>query len=109
MRGDVASLRLTGELDIAGLDWAQAELTVLLESAPRALVIDLSGLEFMDSSGLRYVLAADRDARAGGAAVLVVHGSVAVQRLFRLTQSDRHLRMIDGYDAALRSVAPAAG
>ena len=50
-----------------------------------ALRLDLRGLAFMDSSGLRYVLCLAAAAAQDGLALTVVPGPRAVQRVFDLT------------------------
>jgi anti-anti-sigma factor len=69
-----------GELDIA----TQAELRAALErQAERgAVTLDLAGLSFMDTSGLRLILETAEAARRGAFEFAVLPGSPAVQRLF---------------------------
>jgi anti-anti-sigma factor len=47
--------RLTGELDVASYDVAEAALAPLFE-APGDVTIDVSKLEFVDSSGIRLFI-----------------------------------------------------
>jgi anti-anti-sigma factor len=69
-----------GELDMA----TQGELrTALGECAARgAVTLDLSGLRFIDTSGLRLILETTEAARRDGFAFAVLPGSPAIQRLF---------------------------
>jgi anti-anti-sigma factor len=48
-----AHVRLVRELDLATTPILRAEIAALRETGSRALVLDLSGLELMDSTGLR--------------------------------------------------------
>ena len=48
-------LSLTGELDITTLTMARSELVDAERTGPAVLVVDLSLLRFMDSSGVRLV------------------------------------------------------
>jgi anti-anti-sigma factor len=59
------------------------------------LVFDLRGLTFIDSTGLRAVLAAHERARSRGGRVVVVRGSTAVDRALSLTELDQRLEVID--------------
>ena len=54
--GDNARLRLTGELDLDTTPILQAEIAALRETGSRSLVLDLTGLDFIDSSGLHCIL-----------------------------------------------------
>ena len=69
-----------GELDIA----TQGQLREVLEqqSASGAVTLDLSGLRFLDTSGLRLILETAEASRRDGFAFYVLPGSAAVQRLF---------------------------
>jgi anti-sigma B factor antagonist len=89
--GTVAVIAPTGELDLSGAAVLEAELERLAEDpAVAAVVLDLRGLEFMDSSGLRLVVVADRRAREAGRRFALVRGVETVHRVFELTRmSDR--------------------
>ena len=69
-----------GELDIA----TQGELRAALErqAARGALTLDLAGLRFLDTSGLRLILETAEAARRDGFEFTVLPGIPAVQRLF---------------------------
>ena len=71
-----------GELDLA----TQGELRdVLTEHAARGgMTLDLSGLRFMDTSGLRLVLETAEAARRDGFRFDVLPGRESVQRLFEV-------------------------
>jgi anti-sigma B factor antagonist len=51
-RGDVVVARLTGELDIAGASVTGERIGEAVSSDARGLVVDMSDLEFIDSSGV---------------------------------------------------------
>ncbi len=72
----------TGELDIATVDAVRAEAA---RRAPgEDLVVDLSGLEFLDTSGIAFVVEAYRDAAADGHALRIVRAAPSVQRVFEI-------------------------
>jgi anti-sigma B factor antagonist len=80
-----------GELDIGGAPEAEDVLREAEGDGVSDLTLDLSGLTFMDSTGLRLVVAADRRAREAGRTLHVVRGPAAVQRVFELTGLDDKL------------------
>jgi anti-sigma B factor antagonist len=51
-RGDVIVARLTGELDIAGAPSTGNQIEEAVPTSARGLVVDMSELEFIDSSGV---------------------------------------------------------
>jgi anti-sigma B factor antagonist len=59
------------------------------------LILDLSGLEFMDSTGLRCILTCDAEARRDPFTIALIPGPPAVQRVFELTNTRTHLPFID--------------
>lgn len=74
-----------GDLDMASSPILEGRLTEVWESGARNLVLDLSGLRFMDSTGLRLVLAWDARCREDGCAISLMPGPRAVQRVFEVT------------------------
>lgn len=49
-------IRLTGELDIASIDEVRSEIEQFLVNEPKLVIFDLSGLQFMDSSGIALLV-----------------------------------------------------
>ncbi len=73
---------LTGELDIAFAEDALRRVAEAERAAPSLLVIDLSTLTFVDSSGVRVVLVADDHARAAGRRLAIRLGRGPALRVF---------------------------
>lgn len=89
-----------GELDLATADRLWTELEPLLE--PKAVVVlDGTGITFLDSSGLRVLLQAGNRASAGGAAFRLVAPQPAVQRVLELAGTGSHLQTRETVPAAL--------
>jgi anti-anti-sigma factor len=88
-------LVVSGELDLASSEELEAHLKQLESAEPDLLVLDLRELEFMDSTGLRAVIAADVRARERGARLVIVRAREEVDRVFRLTRMDQHLELVD--------------
>jgi anti-anti-sigma factor len=76
--------QVVGELDLSNAHQLETQLRDGLSHADR-LELDLSGLSFMDSSGLKVILRLARDAEAQGRSPIVLSGlSPVVSRLFQL-------------------------
>ena len=90
-----AQVALVGELDIATAPKLDEEVRRLEAEGRELNVIDLRGLEFMDSSGLRALLAADARARERGARVVIVRGDDRIQKVLRITRLDERLEIVD--------------
>ncbi|MEA2298534.1 MAG: anti-sigma factor antagonist [Solirubrobacteraceae bacterium] len=94
-RGDAVHVVILGELDLATTPALERTLTEVEATDAAAIVLDLDGVEFLDSTGLRAVLEADSRSRANGSRLAVTRGSDQVQRLFRLVGADQRLPFID--------------
>jgi anti-sigma B factor antagonist len=91
---DYAVVRPVGELDLAAVDVLEAALSPV-ETEFGKVVIDLRGVEFLDSTGLRVILSADARARSDGFDLKVINGTEQVRQLLTLTGMDKHLPLID--------------
>jgi anti-sigma B factor antagonist len=97
-RDGLVHVALVGELDLSTVAKVQEELRRIEANAPATLVVDLSKLTFLDSTGLRCIVTADERAREEGRRIVIVRGPDAVQRVFAITRLDDRLEMVD--DAA---------
>jgi anti-sigma B factor antagonist len=75
-------LRLFGELDISTARRVERELADLRDAGWSRLVLDLSGLTFVCSTGLHLALRWSEAARNEGFELTLLPGSPAVQRVF---------------------------
>jgi anti-anti-sigma factor len=90
---------LVGELDIASTQTLESELSAIEANSPGTLVLDLRRVEFIDSTGLRALIAADERARSDGRRLAVVRGPNAVERLLAVTQLDQRLDIVEDPDS----------
>ncbi len=98
-RGALALVTLRGELDLPATPQLEPELERLAEvPGIEAVVLDLRGLDFLDSSGLRLILVADRRLRDGDRRLVLVRGLQHVQRVFEITRMTERLEFIDAPD-----------
>ena len=86
---DVVRMRLFGELDLATVPDLEHGLEHAGDLAPRAMVLDLGELTFIDSAGLRAILSAKK-ARQG---LTLIGGNSTVRRMFELTRNEH---LLDG-------------
>jgi anti-anti-sigma factor len=89
--GDQYTVKLAGELDVATMHHVQRELAEALRSDAAVIVLDLRELAFIDCSGLRVIVDAQR--RASNR--LIVKGSRRVQRIFELCGLDWPTAFVD--------------
>jgi anti-anti-sigma factor len=94
-RNGLVHVALVGELDLSTVAKVQEELRRVEASSPATVVVDLSKLTFLDSTGLRCIVTADERARSEGRRIVIVRGPDAVQRVFAITRLDDRLEMVD--------------
>jgi anti-sigma B factor antagonist len=94
-RNGLVHVALVGELDLSTVAKVQEELRRVEATSPPTLVVDLSKLTFLDSTGLRCIVTADERARAEGRRIVIVRGPDAVQRVFAITRLEDRLEMVD--------------
>jgi anti-anti-sigma factor len=94
-RDGLVHVALVGELDLSTVAKVQEELRRVEAASPATVVVDLSKLTFLDSTGLRCIVTADERARAEGRRIVIVRGPDAVQRVFAITRLEERLEMVD--------------
>ncbi len=77
-----------GELDLSCADELGAEVRTLREVGFEHVVVDLRDVRYIDSSGLRVLLALRGDAERDGHRLTLLPGPRPVQRIFELTATD---------------------
>ena len=92
---DQTRVALAGELDIATAPQLEEGLEKVEANSPGVLLLDLRKVEFIDSTGLRAVIAADERARSAGRRLVIIRGTPAVERVFSVTQLDQRLEIVD--------------
>ena len=71
------------------------QLAEIERDGPGHVVLDLRGLTFLDSTGLRSLIAADARGREQGRRVTLVQGPAVVQRVFEITGLEGRLEIVE--------------
>ena len=90
-RGRTRWITLAGDLDLATTPRLRDELEHAATYATRAVVLDLSGLTFMDCAALRQVIAFADGARIRGWRLRCVCPPPRVARIWSLTNTEMNL------------------
>ena len=100
---DPTVIALTGELDVARVDALRATLEAAIANSEDGLVVDLSDVAFIDSSGLAPILEAkERLRRQRSAFAVVAPRGTAAAELLTLAGVRRLLAVFESRAAALR-------
>ncbi len=82
-------VELAGEADVTNSDALREVLEAEMAKQPRTLIIDLSGLRFMDSSALHVILRANRTMDRHGGVLALASPREPVAKMLRLTAADQ--------------------
>jgi anti-sigma B factor antagonist len=86
LQGDRAIVALIGEIDLYTAPRLQSELAAALASGdPARLVVDMSAVEFCDSTGMNVLLAAHRRATEQGGSLELAGPRPAVRKILQVT------------------------
>ena len=100
-RDGIATVSVTGELDLAaGEVVAQAIGQAVTASGTSAVIVDLSALAFVDSSGISVLLKGRREADRTGVAYRITGATGIVEQILSLTGVLQHLSDPDGTRSA---------
>lgn len=91
-----ARMALYGEFDLAAAADASRALQELLSRGPDAVIVDLSGLDFMDSTGVKFLVDGRETALARGIKLSLVHGGDPVQRVLTVSGVTALFEDVDG-------------
>lgn len=90
--GSTVRLHLEGELDMATRPQVERALLRAEDAGATVIELDLSGLTFMDSSGLHIALEARERALRKGHTLVLLEGAESVHRIFELTGTEQLFR-----------------
>jgi anti-anti-sigma factor len=97
-------VRISGEITFSNVNGLARELTDALGNGARNLIVDLSEVGFIDSSGLSALLSASAQTRERGGALALVHGAQPPS-IFRFRGVERLLSLHTGREAALAALS----
>jgi anti-sigma B factor antagonist len=102
--GDLPVVAVAGEVDVHSAPQLREGLTAELQSASSAVVVDLTHVSFLDSTGLGALVAVRTAAGDKGIALPVVCTSERIMKLFTITGLDGVFDIHPDVDSALAAV-----
>lgn len=105
-RGPVTVLTLTSNLEGLNRLVARRQLDELLAEGANRLVLDLTHLRFLDSSGLGSVVVAFHRARAAGGDLCLCGVSQIVRQVLEMTLLHQIVPVFDSLDSAVDALTP---
>jgi anti-sigma B factor antagonist len=108
LEGGVTKIVLTGRIDIAGAMEIDMPMSVAGGSR-RAVVVDLSGVEFMASLGLRSVVLCGKSIMSKGGKLVLLSPQPAVEEVITVSGVDELFAIYRDEALAIAAVKPGAG
>jgi anti-anti-sigma factor len=92
---------LSGEMDMANADELRRALAGGLPAAPFRLIVEVSGLTFIDSTGINMLATVAREVEGSGGTIALVGPTSNVARVFEMVSLHELLPVTDSLEAAL--------
>lgn len=93
--GDRTVIAVAGEIDLYTAPKLQSELMSALSQSPARLIVDMSGVEFCDSTGINVLLAAHRQARERGGELQLAGPGSATRKVLQVTGLETVFNVLD--------------
>jgi len=104
--GEVTRVRLTGTMDLAGAEEIGLRLSVLAGSR-KYLLVDLEGVSFLSSMGIRGLLGAAKTVLRRGGKMVLIKPNATVEKVLTATGCDGLMPIAGSDEEALGLLAPA--
>jgi len=93
--GETHTIGVDGEVDVASAGRVEQELLRIEATDARAIVLDLSALSFIDSTGIRLLVMAEARSRADSNRLQLRRPPESVLRVLRLTGIEERMPFVD--------------
>lgn len=103
--GDLPVVAVRGEVDVYSAPSLRENLTQLLDEGEKTIVVDMTEVAFLDSTGLGALIAARTATDKAGGALPIVCTQDRILKLFTITGLDGVFSIFPTVDEAVASVA----
>ncbi|MDP9393612.1 MAG: STAS domain-containing protein [Actinomycetota bacterium] len=108
-RDDAVVVRVDGDVDVSHTLELRDVLADAMDGGAASVVLDVGGVDFIDSAGVGLLVTAHRRAQGAGGAFLIADVTPTVARVLQLTRTDRLLDVHPGVDEALAALRSSPG
>jgi len=98
----VAVLKVRGEIDVASAPDFRASLSDVIGGGPQLVIVDMSEVSFMDSTGLGVLISAEKQIRHAGMDLRLVVTHPQIRKLLELTGLDDVFTVVSSAHDAVR-------
>lgn len=100
-RDGAVIVRPAGDIDLSGSPTLRQEIRKVTTDKPARLIIDLSGVPYMDSSGVATLVEAMQIARRNNTKLILCALQVKVRSIFEIARLDTVFTIVDTVETAL--------
>ena len=100
---DIYLLELSGRLDVTCSGQLKDAVSAMIGEQKKKILIDLSAVHFIDSSGLGMLVACLRSATKANGTLKITSLQESPKKLFEVTRLDRVFEIFDDRDSAIKS------
>lgn len=100
----VPVVRVVGEIDVYTAPDFKSAINKVIDSGATKIVIDLTDVSYMDSSGFGTLLGATKRIRPKGGAISLIGCSEAIERMLKITRLDTIFGMYPTVDEAVEAL-----
>jgi anti-sigma B factor antagonist len=103
--GNVPILAVSGEVDVYSAPALKEKINELVQSGEKTLIVDLSGVAFLDSTGLGALVEARASTTEAGGSLPIVCNQERILKLFTITGLDGVFTIHPDVGAAVAELA----
>lgn len=102
---NITVIKLTGRIDSHSVHKLRQQLALTAEHQGAHIILDLGGVDFIDSSGLAAIVHGMKQCRANGGDLRLCRLHQSVRMVLELTRLDKALDIFPNQESALHSFA----
>ncbi len=106
--GDAVLAKVGGRIDLSNADAFRDSLSGAMAKAKTAVVLDLSGVDYISSAGLRSLMIVYKASKAEGKTLALAALQPLLTEIFTISRFNLVFPMFETVRAAFEKVAPAA-
>ncbi len=92
-KGNEVIFKFIGDFIVSEIDKNKNEIRKIIEHNPKTVIFDLNDVEFIDSSGLGFIVAIYKHLRQNNCSFVVKNLNPKVKEIFQLTKIDKILKI----------------
>ena len=100
-RGSATVLAPSGRIDESTADEFKERLLAAIEEKPSVAIIDLAGIAYMSSRGLRALTLAQRAGQDGGTTIVLARPNETMREILAISRYDMVFRVADTLEDAI--------